>query len=162
MSLINSISSKVYSIFSISLVSSSLLRALSALIVIDVPPLKSIPSFNPHLTSEKIPTITTKIVAIKNFLLCLIKSNENLVFLPSLYPIKKFNFLSKYPVLTNIPSNILIKNTIIHIVTIVLMISIVANPLTLLSPSINKTKATTNVVRFESKIAIKEFLLPVL
>ena len=143
MSLINSISSKVYSIFSISLVSSSLLRALSALIVIDVPPLKSIPSFNPHLTSEKIPTITTKIVAIKNFLLCLIKSNENFV-------------------LTNIPSNILIKNTIIHIVTIVLMISIVANPLTLLSPSINKTKATTNVVRFESKIAIKEFLLPVL
>ena len=40
------------------------------------------------------------------------------------------------------------------------MINIVANPLTLLSPKINKIIAEINVVILESKIVINEFLFP--
>ena len=42
------------------------------------------------------------------------------------------------------------------------MINIVANPLTLLSPKINKIRATTKVVKLPSRIEAKEFLLPFL
>ena len=79
-----------------------------------------------------------------------------------LNPINKFNLLSNIPVFTNNPNKNLVNNTITNIVTIVEIISIVANPLTVLSPNINKIIATNKVVMFESKIAINEFLLPFL
>ena len=48
----------------------------------------------------------------------------------------------------------------INIVTKILIINKVANPLTLLSPKINRIIATINVVKLESKIVQNDSLFP--
>ena len=148
--------------------------SLSLTKVIEDPPLKSIPKFNLFTQSDITLTvikITVNIIIIRcfptkstleKFCFVLFSPFSRLGISLFLTPIKLVSLLSKYPVFTNKPNNHLVKNTIITIVTSVLIINIVANPLTLLSPKIIKIIATKRVVTFESKIDINEFLLPFL
>ena len=66
------------------------------------------------------------------------------------------------PLSTNFLNKLLTKNTIINIVTIILIINIVAKPLTLLSPNINNITAAIKVVILASIIETKDPLLPLL
>ena len=77
-----------------------------------------------------------------------------------LTPINILTLSSKYPVCTNFLRSHLTKKTMIIKVEMILIISTVAKPLTLLWPKTNKTKAAIKVVIFASIIVPKEALFP--
>ena len=77
-----------------------------------------------------------------------------------LSPINSHSLSLKNLVLTNNFKINLVITTITRIVTTIFIINIVAKPLTLDSPNINKIIATIMVVILASMILVKEFLLP--